>query len=746
MPSPSLEIARRREQQAALAELGQAALTGVESAVLVGQTCALVEAVLATTHCSIVEHHGNADWQLGFAIGTNKTFDRCDDTSEAHRSLLLYALLTEHPVVFENLAAEPRFNGEHWVAKHGVDAGVSLAIPGRERAFGVLTVYSDRRRTFTADELEFLTSVARLAGAFIESAHAEEARRVAERERAEGEARFRALVENIGEGIALVDAHGHFTYASPGSRHVLGYAPEELILFNFAELVHEGDLLYARIRMRELLARDGNEVRGEVRMRHRDGSWRWIEGTYKNLLFNGSVRGIVINYRDVTARKVAEQQLEQLAYRDSLTGLPNRFLFHDRVQHALQYAKRRAKGIAVMYIDLDRFKVVNDTLGHVTGDKLLQVIGERLQAVLRADDTIARLGGDEFAVLLPDVERAEDAGNIGRKLLASLRDPVRIDGHELHTTASIGVSMYPSDGEDLGTLLKHADAALYRSKELGRNMVQLFATSMNARYRERLELELSLHQAVERDELELYYQPLCDRVTRGVRGFEALLRWNRPGHGMVNPGDFIRLAEETRLIIPIGAWVFRTACRQLREWRDAGLPNFHIAVNLSAHQIAQPAFINFIDETLREHGLRPEDIELEITESAALQNLEWTLSVLDQLKSLGVRLSVDDFGTGQSSLAYLKRLPLHTVKIDREFLRDIGKNPNDSAILSSIIHLGHSLNLYVIAEGIETMDDLQMVEGEECDGFQGYLFSRPMPVHLVAAYLDAFRYPRMDAA
>jgi EAL domain-containing protein (putative c-di-GMP-specific phosphodiesterase class I) len=215
---------------------------------------------------------------------------------------------------------------------------------------------------------------------------------------------------------------------------------------------------------------------------------------------------------------------------------------------------------------------------------------------------------------------------------------------------------------------------------------------------------------------------------------------------MVQPSDFIRLAEETRLIIPIGAWVFRESCRQLRAWRDAGLPHFYLAVNLSAYQIAQPAFINFIDETLREHGLVPSDVELEITESAAVQNLEWTLSVLDQLKSLGVRLSVDDFGTGQSSLAYLKRLPLHTVKIDREFLRDIGKNPNDSAILSSIIHLGHSLNLYVIAEGIESMEDLRMVEGEECDGFQGYLFSRPMPAHLVASYLGAFRYPQVSAA
>ncbi|HYO77730.1 MAG TPA: EAL domain-containing protein, partial [Thermoanaerobaculia bacterium] len=467
----------------------------------------------------------------------------------------------------------------------------------------------------------------------------------------------------------------------------------------------------------------------------------WIEGTYKNLMFNPSVGAIVINYRDVTERKLAEETLQHLAYRDTLTDLPNRFLFHDRLEHAIDQARRRGSGFAVMYMDLDRFKVVNDTLGHTVGDHLLQMVARRLRDVLRADDTIARLGGDEFAVILPELDRAEQAGSAARKLIAALRAPVRVDGHELHVTASAGISMYPSDGTDVTTLIKHADAALYRSKELGRNMVQLFASSMNRRYTERLELEMSLHHAIERGEFELVYQPLCDRKTRRVRSFEALIRWNRPGHGLVNPVDFIELAEETRLILPIGDWVLRTACAQLAKWREQGMDGFTIAVNLSPYQIAQPQFIHSVRDVLVEFGLQPHDLELEITESAALQNLEWTLSVLDQLRTLGVSIAVVDFGTGQSSLVYLKRLPITTLKIDREFMRDVQRDANDAAIFRSIVQLGHSLGLYVIAEGIETDADRRMVEEQQCDGMQGYHFSRPISADLVGAWLRSFHYP-----
>jgi diguanylate cyclase (GGDEF)-like protein/PAS domain S-box-containing protein len=742
----SAEIGRRRQQQRALAELGQAALTGIDGEMLIGQTCALVEVVLSTSHCTIVELDIGGGWRLRGSIGSNSSFDPCDDGSESHNSLLRFTLGSPEPLVFDNLSAEPRFEGRHWLDHHGVEAGVSLQVPGRDRTYGVLNVYSDVRRHFAEDEIEFLSAIADVTGSMLESLRAEEARRIAERGREDAVERFRALVENSSEAIAVVDARGRFIYASAGTRRVLGYSPEEMTGRNFAELVHPDELEYARRRLRDLLSRKGSETEGELRLLSRDGVWRWTEGTYKNLLFDATVRGIVINYRDISARKIAEQQLERLAYRDSLTDLPNRFLFHDRVQHAIDQALRRQRGLAIMYIDLDRFKIVNDTLGHSVGDKLLQGAGQRFGTMLRAGDTMARLGGDEFAILLPDVDRAEDAGFIGRKLLAAMREPFHIDGHELHISASIGISMYPGDGEDLITLLKNADAALYRSKELGRNGVQLFATSMNDRYRNRLELELSLHHAIEHEEFELHYQPIIDRNSRSIRSFEALIRWRRRDETLVNPSEFIWLAEETRLILPIGEWVLRDACRQMRAWRDEGLEGFHVAVNLSAHQIAQPNFIYTVDAAIRDNGLDPSDIELEVTESAALQNLEWTLSVLDQLKSLGVRIAVDDFGTGQSSLVYLKRLPLHTLKLDREFIRDIGNNPDDAAILSSIIHLGHSLNLYVIVEGIETQSDHAVVAAHGCDGMQGFLFGRPIVASDVPALLRSFRYSETSAA
>ena len=734
------EIARRTRQQAALAELGQAALTRADVGLLVGQTCALVEWVLAASYVSIVEADGNA-LTLRFGVGSNQSFARCNDATGEHTPLLLCTLTLGAPMTFRNRVADPRVNRDHLFGVHGIEAGACLPIPGRERAFGLLTVYTDEDRTFAADELEFLRAVADLTGAIILSTQSDHARREAETARAATEDRYRALVENASEGVALVDADGTFLYTGPSTSRVLGYADGELLARNFAELVHPDDIDRARKNLRVLLAADNAEVWGELRLKHASGEYRWIEGTYKNLFFNPSVRAIVVNYRDVTERKVAEETLQQLAYRDTLTDLPNRFLFQDRLEHAIEQARRRGTGVAVMYIDLDRFKAVNDTLGHTVGDRLLQVVAKRLREVLRSDDTIARLGGDEFAVILPEVGRAEAAGSVARKMVAALREPVRVDGHELHVTASIGISMYPADGEDVVTLIKHADAALYRSKELGRNTVQLFASSMNRRYTERLELELALHSAIDRGEFTVVYQPLCDRRTRTVRSFEALVRWNRPGHGVVNPADFIELAEETRLILPIGEWVLRTACAQLRDWKAHGTDGFSIGVNLSPHQIAQPDFIHSVHDTLIANDLEPHDLELEITESAALQNLEWTLSVLDQLRSLGVGIAIDDFGTGQSSLAYLKRFPITTLKIDREFLRDVQRDASDAAIFRSIVQLGHSLGLYVIAEGIETDADRVLVERQQCDGMQGYHFSRPLAAEDVPRWMRAFRYP-----
>jgi diguanylate cyclase (GGDEF)-like protein/PAS domain S-box-containing protein len=734
------EIARRARQQSALAELGQAALTRADVNLLVGQTCALVEWVLGASYASIVQAHGN-DIELRFGVGANSTFSICRDDAPEHRPLMLCTLTLGEPVVFRGIIGDPRVNRDHLRERHNVEAGVCIPIPGKESAFGLLTVYSDQDRVFFQDEIEFLESIADLAGAVILSAEREHARKHAEDERDRGEDRFRALIENASEGIALIDDRGQFVYAAHSSARVLGFEESQLVGRNFGELIHPDDLEMAKRHFKALREAPNAEISGEIRLCDAKNNWRWIEGTYKNLLFNPAIRAIVINFRDVTARKLDEEQLQHLAYRDQLTDLPNRFLFHDRLEQALEQARRRDTNVAVMYLDLDRFKVVNDTLGHTIGDQLLQIVARRLRDALRADDTIARLGGDEFAVILPEIKRSEDAGNVARKLINAMRAPITVGGHELHVTASIGISMFPSDGTDVGTLIKHADAALYRSKDLGRNNVQMFASSMNRRYTERLELELSLHRAIEHEEFALVYQPICDYQTRSVRCFEALVRWNRPGLGQVSPAEFIRLAEETRLIIPIGEWVLRSACAQLKLWRDMGITDMHIAVNLSPHDIAQPNFIHFVHETIHEHGLQPQDLELEITEGAALQNLEWTLAVLDQLRTLGVRIAVDDFGTGQSSMVYLKRLPLTTLKVDREFLRDVQRNASDAAIFASIVQLGHSLGLYVIAEGVETEEDRLLVEQHGCDAMQGYLFSKPLAAADVAPWLRTFRYP-----
>ncbi|MFZ2491826.1 MAG: EAL domain-containing protein [Thermoanaerobaculia bacterium] len=734
------EIARRRRQQAAIAELAQAALTGIEADLLIGQTCGLIEWSLGASYVSVVKSNEGV-FTHWFGTGANDTFAACGEDQPTHRPLLVYALGRQTIAPISNIAADPRVHGDHLISTHHVEACVCLPIPGRNGASGIITVYSDRARVFTPDEIDFLKSIADLTGSIIESAHVEAAREEAEQARLTQESRFRALVENAADGIALIDTEGCVVYAGPSTQRLLGFTPEGLLGRSLLELVDRGDASRASRFLGVLSGEPEADAQVELRVRHAEGGMRWMELIARNLVSNPAVGAIVLNYRDVTARKVAEDQLAYLAYRDMLTDLPNRFLFHDRLEHSIDQARRRNSAVAVMYIDLDRFKVVNDTLGHAAGDKLLKEVASRFRGVLRAEDTIARLGGDEFGVILPDVHRGEDAGLVGSKLLESISSGIVVDGHDLHVTSSIGVSVFPSDAQDAATLMMHADAALYRAKELGRGSVQLFATSMNKRYTDRLEHELALHRALERDEFELLYQPLCDLRTGAVRSFEALIRWNRPGHGVVGPTEFIPLAEETHLIIPIGEWVLRTACRQLREWREIGLTSFHMAINMSPVQVARRDFMKLVREVLDTNAISSADLELEITEGAVLENLEWTLSVLDQLKVLGVKVAVDDFGTGHSSLAYLKRLPLHTLKIDREFLLNAQQSAGDEAILSSIISLGRSLGLYVIAEGVETAADHLLVARHHCDGVQGYLFSEPMPASAVPDFLAQFRYP-----
>ena len=427
-------------------------------------------------------------------------------------------------------------------------------------------------------------------------------------------------------------------------------------------------------------------------------------------------------------RKRYQEQLEHQANYDALTGLPNRNLLHDRLKQAV-YAQRHARSIAVVFIDLDHFKFINDSLGHSAGDKLLQEMADRLRATVRDGDTVSRLGGDEFIRVLNAQQNEDIIVRAMQRIIGEVGKPVTIDGQELTVTCSAGISLYPQDGPDVDTLLKNADAAMYRAKEHGRNNFQFYTAEMNKLVNERLSLESNLRRALERNELTLHYQPKMELRTGDIVGVEALLRWQHPEWGLLYPDRFIGLAEETGLIVPIGEWVLRTACAQARAWQDAGLPPVTMSVNLSARQFRQEALFKLVARIISETGLHPNHLEMEITESMVMHNAETAISVLKGLKEIGVNLSVDDFGTGYSSLAYLKTLPIGILKIDKSFVQDIEgpRGKQDGVLAQAIISLGHSLKLKVIAEGVEEHAQLDFLKANHCDEAQGYLFSRPVP-------------------
>jgi diguanylate cyclase (GGDEF)-like protein/PAS domain S-box-containing protein len=427
------------------------------------------------------------------------------------------------------------------------------------------------------------------------------------------------------------------------------------------------------------------------------------------------------------ALRDSEEQLRQLAHYDNLTGLPNRVLFLDRLQQALSQARRNHWTMAVMFLDLDRFKNVNDTLGHGAGDVLLMQVSKRLAGCVRSGDTVGRLSGDEFAVALSNLSHPDDAGLVAQKMMAALSRPFDLDGKEVFASASIGITLFPTDSTDQESLIRNADTAMYRAKEMGRNRVQFYTPEMNARAMEKLNLENSLRHALQRGEFLLYYQPKASLANGEVTGVEALLRWQRPELGMTSPVDFIPMLEETGLIIPVGEWVIRTACAQIRAWQSAGIRPIPVAVNLSARQFQASDLGATIARILEEEGIEHHLLELEITESSLVDNTEEAARTLEFLNSLGVRVSIDDFGTGYSSLSYLKRFPLDALKIDSSFVRDITTDPDDAAITKAIITMAHSLELAVIAEGVETEQQLNFLSANGCDQIQGYFFSRALP-------------------
>ncbi len=452
----------------------------------------------------------------------------------------------------------------------------------------------------------------------------------------------------------------------------------------------------------------------------------------------------IANSKLATSRDHAEsvaKRMEHFAYHDALTGLPNRILLNDRITTVLAHARRNQGMVALLFLDLDRFKIINDSLGHAVGDQLLRVIARRLGNCIREEDTVARLGGDEFMVVLPKISGSSDAGRISRKIIDSLIDPISCNGHVLNITTSIGISIYPYDGTDSETLIKHADISMYRAKELGRNKAVYFTAEMNAGSRKQLALETNLRQAIAKDQLKLFYQPKIDISRNTIIGLEALLRWEHPTMGMISPREFIPVAEDSGLIIPIGEWVLNTAFTQLKQWHNAGFHDLTVAVNLSSAQLSRPGFEGVVKQALQAAGVDACMTELEITENLAMDNIESAIAILEKLKKLGISIAMDDFGTGYSSLSYLRRLPVDTVKIDQSFVREIPGSQEDTLIVQTIIAMAHSLGLSLIVEGIENVKQLNFFKQQGCHIVQGFLFSKPVEAGEILNMLTAQSVP-----
>jgi diguanylate cyclase (GGDEF)-like protein/PAS domain S-box-containing protein len=544
----------------------------------------------------------------------------------------------------------------------------------------------------------------------------------------ESREQFEQLANNIPEIFWITDAARQKSiFISPACAQVLGYDAQTLSANPrlLIKAIHPDD----RRAVFEARRRIGEDVYDQTyRIVRPDQSIRWVQDRAFPVR---DELGRVYRYagiaEDITEWKAAEERLERLAHYDVLSGLPNRALFHDRLSQAIAHAGRHHWLLSVMFIDMDNFKKINDTLGHDCGDKLLQQVAGRLYRAVRAEDTVGRLGGDEFAVVLNALDHGEDANRVAQKIMAAFDEPFQIDQTELHVTVSIGITVYPDDGVDPGTLLKHADVAMYSAKAAGRNAFKFYSADMNAKAFDQLSVENSLRRALARNEFELHYQPKASVVTGALTGLEALLRWRHADRGMVSPVEFIPMLEDTGLILQVGEWVLEAVCSQLNEWASVGITGVCVAINLSARQFASKDLAQRFEAILDFYQVDPRCIELEITESALMTDPEAARRMLDYLKALGVRLAIDDFGTGYSSLAYLKRFPIDTLKIDASFVRDVTTDADDAIIARTVIAMAHNMRLTVVAEGVETAEQLAFLAEHGCDQYQGYYLSRPRP-------------------
>jgi len=544
---------------------------------------------------------------------------------------------------------------------------------------------------------------------------------------ADSETVYESLVQGMPQCLYRMDRNGRLTFANQALEKYLGRSRHEIV-GRFLYEIYPKDLA-DKSRQDDLRVLQGETLHLIEEGVSADRSQRtFLEGVKTPIHdHTGEIVGIQGIFWDITARKSAEEQIEYLAHHDPLTDLPNRVLLRDRFIQAQAQAARDENRVALLFLDLDHFKLVNDTLGHPIGDRLLQAVAERLRHNMRETDTISRQGGDEFVVVLPEVADPETAGGIAGKLMEQFREPFRVNGHRLNVTLSLGIALYPDDGDDFDTLMKKADTAMYSAKEAGRNTLRFFTPEMNAETAARLELQNRLQRALEKDELVLHYQPQFDLGSGRITGAEALLRWQDPARGLIPPGDFIPIAEDTGLIVPIGEWVIGEACRELRHWHEKGATELSMAINLSAIQFRRSHLVEIVARALQENRLPAECLEFELTESVLMREDSSVLDTLTALKGLGVKLSIDDFGTGYSSLAYLKRFDVDKLKIDQSFVRDLCSNPDDEAIVHAVITMARNLKLRTVAEGVESPEQAERLRLFSCDEVQGYHFGRPMP-------------------
>ncbi len=600
------------------------------------------------------------------------------------------------------------------------------------KVVGALAVYSTETGIFDQGLIELLDEIALNLSFGLDAVEREAKRHEAESALRENERALSTLIGNI-PGMAYrcrLDDSWTLEFASEGCIQLTGYRPIDLIdnrVLSFIDLLYPGDRTRVQDEIRERIGR-GDHFIIEYQIVCADATVKWVSEKAQ-VVRNDSGEAVALEgiIDDITERKRFEERLSFLAQYDVLTGLPNRALFYDRLRQAVGRAKREQTMVGLMFLDLDRFKQINDTLGHAAGDRVLKVVAERLRGFLREVDTIARLGGDEFTVIIEGVSAPEQLSGVAGKIRNALSEAVNLDGRDMSVSASIGITLYPRDGEDIEQLIKNADIAMYHAKRRGgRQQYQFYDQGMAPLAAEHLELEAKLKRAIEKEEFLLHYQPVVDVNSGRITGMEALIRWQSP-QGLVPPANFIPLAEESGLILDIGRWVLRAACAQARNWQREGLPPLRLAVNLSPLQLRQENLLASVTEILRESGLAPQYLELEITENTLMDRSRDTVVMLTRLEHLGVQISIDDFGTGYSSLAYLKQFPVHSLKIDRSFVRDITTDSNDAAIVSAMIAMAKTLGLGVIAEGVETRQQLDFLRAAGCNAYQGYYFSVPLP-------------------